>query len=190
MCIDIGGAGALANSLAGSGANGSEDFRVRQRFSTTVRLPGYAGGSTDTAAVVAFIQGRNNGAETGSATVQAPGGGFVGGAACASAFALSLPMLLNQRDVIAGNNSKAEPGTDKPAEARSDKTAERRITNTAQASETRQQSETASQTFAHHVRKVKRDSGTAASYSHSNSWVKSPSVNAQQDKTKRGGVGR
>jgi hypothetical protein len=82
MCIDIGGAGALANSIAGSGANGGTDFRVRQRFGTTVRLPGYAGASTDTAAVVTFIQGRNAGAETGSATVQAPGGGFVGGAAC------------------------------------------------------------------------------------------------------------
>ena len=84
LCVDIGGAGALANSLVGSGANGGTDFRVRQRFSTTVRLPGYVGGATDTAAVVAFIQGRNTGAETGSATVQAPGPGFLGGGACAS----------------------------------------------------------------------------------------------------------
>ena len=86
MCIDIGGAGALANSLAGSGANGSEDFRVRQRFNTTVRLPGYVGANNNDAAVVAFIQGRNTGAETGSATnnVAGGGGGFVGGAACAS----------------------------------------------------------------------------------------------------------
>jgi hypothetical protein len=72
----------LANSLAGSGANGGTDFRVRQRFGTTVRLPGYVGGATDTAAVVTFIQGRNTGTETGSATVQAPGAGFVGGVPC------------------------------------------------------------------------------------------------------------
>ncbi|HEY3582719.1 MAG TPA: Ig-like domain-containing protein, partial [Pyrinomonadaceae bacterium] len=84
MCIDIGGAGALANSIAGSSANGGTDFRVRQRFGTTVRLPGYGGAATDTAAVVAYIQGRNTGSETGSATVQSPGGGFVGGAACSS----------------------------------------------------------------------------------------------------------
>jgi len=84
MCLDIGGAGALANSIAGAGANGSSDFRVRQRFNTTVRLPGYGGTNQDTAAVVAFIQGRNTGSETGQATVPAPftGGGFVGGAAC------------------------------------------------------------------------------------------------------------
>jgi hypothetical protein len=82
LCVDIGGAGALANSIAGSGANGGTDFRLRQRFGTTVRLPGYGGAPTDTAAVIAFVQGRNTGSETGSATVEAPGVGFVGGAAC------------------------------------------------------------------------------------------------------------
>jgi hypothetical protein len=82
-CFDIGGAGALENTLVGSGAGGGTDFRVRQRLGTTVTLPGYAGAPTDTTAVVAFIQGRNAGTETGSATVQAPGGGFVGGAPCA-----------------------------------------------------------------------------------------------------------
>ncbi len=54
MCVDIGGAGALANSLAGSGGNGVEDFFVRQRFLTTVRLPGYGGANNDNAAVVAL----------------------------------------------------------------------------------------------------------------------------------------
>jgi hypothetical protein len=77
-------AGISGNTMAGSGANGSTDFRLRQRFNTTVRLPGYAGGNTDTDAVVSFVQGNNPGAETGSATVPSPftGGGFVGGAAC------------------------------------------------------------------------------------------------------------
>jgi hypothetical protein len=83
LCVDIGGAGALANSLAGSGANFGTDFRLRQRIDTTVRLPGYAGAATDTAAAVAFVEGRNTGSETGSATHNSPpGGGFTGGAAC------------------------------------------------------------------------------------------------------------
>ena len=82
MCASITG-----NTMAGSaGAGGVSDFRVRQRFFTTVRLPGYAGLAGDTAAVVAFVQGNNPGAETGSATANFPlgGGGFVGGAACAT----------------------------------------------------------------------------------------------------------
>jgi hypothetical protein len=72
------------NSLAGSAVVGLDDFRLRQRFNTTVRLPGYGGAPGDTAAVVAFIQGNNPGIESGSATADFPptGGGFVGGAAC------------------------------------------------------------------------------------------------------------
>ena len=72
------------NTLAGSGGSGTTDFRLRQRFRTTFRLPGYAGAAGDTAAVVAFVQGNNPGTETGSATANFPagGGGFVGGAAC------------------------------------------------------------------------------------------------------------
>ena len=108
LCVDIGGAGALANSLVGSGANGGTDFRVRQRFSATVRLPGYVGGATDTAAVVAFIQGRNTGAETGSATVQAPGPGFLGGAACASPSAMSLPRNTTRQDQFARASEPAK----------------------------------------------------------------------------------
>ena len=72
------------NILAGSAVAGLDDFRLRQRFNTTVRLPGYANTAGNTAAVVAFVQGNNPGVETGSATVDFPvtGGGFVGGAAC------------------------------------------------------------------------------------------------------------
>ena len=72
------------NTLGGSGGSGTTDFRLRQRFLTTFRLPGYGGAAGDTAAVVAFVQGNNTGAETGSATANFPagGGGFVGGAAC------------------------------------------------------------------------------------------------------------
>ncbi|HSK63419.1 MAG TPA: hypothetical protein VK893_06255, partial [Pyrinomonadaceae bacterium] len=167
LCIDIGGAGALANTLGGSGANGSEDFRVRQRFSTTVRLPGYAGGNTDTAAVVAFIQGRNTGAETGSATVQAPGGGFVGGAACATAFvAANKAQLTNQQDQVAQTN------TPEPSKV------------SAESVETRKPAPIASESFAQHAKKAKRDTGAVASYSRNNSWMGSSSVRAVQDKSR------
>ena len=87
LCAGIGGAGALANSITGAGTNGADptatDFRVRQRFATTVKLPGYGGSTTDDAAVVTFIKGNNGGTPTGSATHQVPpGGGFIGGTAC------------------------------------------------------------------------------------------------------------
>ena len=92
VCADVGGAGGLANSVAGSGANVGTDIRLRQRQSTTVRLPGYGGGNTDVAAVQTYLAGRNggNGAPTTLASVNSPpGGGFVntaGGAACAQPF--------------------------------------------------------------------------------------------------------
>lgn len=77
FCVAISG-----NSMAGSGLHGGTDFRLRQRQQTTVRLPGYAGGNTNTTAVTTFIQGSNSGT-TGSVTVNVPpGGGFVGGASC------------------------------------------------------------------------------------------------------------
>lgn len=83
ICLNMGGAGALANSITGTGTDGGTDFRLRQRQSTTVRLPGYAGANNDNAAVVSFIQGRNGGTPTGSATNTVPtGGGFVGGVPC------------------------------------------------------------------------------------------------------------
>lgn len=83
ICTDVGGAGALANNLVGSGANGGTDFRLRQRQATTVRLPGYGGANNNDAAVVAFVQGRNTGGPSGLASNTVPtGGGFVGGAAC------------------------------------------------------------------------------------------------------------
>jgi Bacterial Ig domain/Bacterial cadherin-like domain len=84
------------NSIIGSGRNGGTDFRLRQRFDTVVRLPGYGGTAFDTAAVTAFMQNQNDanpnstGAEaptpSGAALTDQPSGGqgFVGGAACAS----------------------------------------------------------------------------------------------------------
>lgn len=56
------------------------DIRVRQRNDGTVRLPGYAGGATDTAAVISYLNGRN--VEVSSSTATADSSGFSGGAAC------------------------------------------------------------------------------------------------------------
>jgi hypothetical protein len=86
VCLDLGGVGAAANSITGSGSGGAAgtDFRLRQRFLTTVRLPGYAGANSDNAAVTVFVQARNGGTPTGLVqnTVSTGGGGYVGGAAC------------------------------------------------------------------------------------------------------------
>jgi hypothetical protein len=67
--LNFGGAGALANTLT-HGVGAPDDFRIRQRFDSRIELPGYAGTAFDTAAVVSYIQGRNNGSagEPGSVT--------------------------------------------------------------------------------------------------------------------------
>jgi hypothetical protein len=84
FCAQIGGAGALANAITGSGVLGGTDFRLRQRQGTTVRLPGYAGANNNDAAVVTFVQSNNGGTPSGTVTntVGTGGGGYVGGAAC------------------------------------------------------------------------------------------------------------
>jgi large repetitive protein len=71
------------NSVVGSGLS-TDDIRLRQRFNTTIRLPGYAGANNDTAAVNAFVSANNTGGPTVSSAhnVGGGGGGFVGGAAC------------------------------------------------------------------------------------------------------------
>jgi hypothetical protein len=82
MCADIGGAGALSNTFTHSlgGSIPAGDIRVRQRNDGTVRLPGYGGGATDTAAVIAYLNGRN--AEVSPSTATADSTGFAGGGAC------------------------------------------------------------------------------------------------------------
>ncbi len=84
ICVDIGGAGALANTINGSGANGGTDVRLRQRQSTTVRLPGYGGANNDNTAVQNYLIGRNVASPTALAenTVASGVGGFIGGAPC------------------------------------------------------------------------------------------------------------
>lgn len=84
ICADFGGAGGLRNtfthSLGGTMAGG--DIRARQRNDGTYRLPGYAGGATDTAAVVAYLSGRNT--VVSAPTASADSTGFGGGGACAA----------------------------------------------------------------------------------------------------------
>ncbi len=80
VCAEIGGAGALANAITGSGANGGTDFRLRQRQNTTLRLPNYAGLNNDNTAAVTFVAGNNGGASgLASNTVGSGGAGFTGG---------------------------------------------------------------------------------------------------------------
>ncbi|MDQ1422435.1 MAG: hypothetical protein QOJ52_4397, partial [Acidimicrobiaceae bacterium] len=90
-CAVIGGAGTQANSLGSAGADavpsvgGGQDVRLRQRQSTSIRLPGYAGAATDTAAVQAFVIGNNpsGGASAVASVNSPPGGGFTGtGSTC------------------------------------------------------------------------------------------------------------
>ena len=85
-CAVIGGAGALANQVHASGSDGTPatgidaDIRLRQRQSTTIQLPGYAGTATDTAAVQSYLNARNSsGTSSLAATSSPPGGGFVNG---------------------------------------------------------------------------------------------------------------
>jgi hypothetical protein len=84
VCAAISG-----NSMKGSAqaGQGGADFELDQEFGSTIKLPGYAGGSQDTNAVVSFLQGNNtgNGTPSGIATTSGSGGGFSntsGGAAC------------------------------------------------------------------------------------------------------------
>jgi hypothetical protein len=85
-CAQIGGAGALANTLSASGKDGvpatgvgDVDVRLRQRQNTTIRLPGYGGGATDTAMVQAFVAGNNGAGGTPTVLAQTgTGGGYTG----------------------------------------------------------------------------------------------------------------
>jgi hypothetical protein len=87
VCLQLGGAGALANTFS-HGAGAPDDFRLRKRFEATVRLPGYGGGTDQTVGsldqVVSFIRGQNTGSagEPGSAAASGAGGGYTGGGAC------------------------------------------------------------------------------------------------------------
>jgi hypothetical protein len=76
-CAVVGGSGGLVNTVNGTGTNGAPDIRLRQRQSTTFRLPSYAGGPTDAATVQAFVGANNAVSPTVLASINS--GGFTGG---------------------------------------------------------------------------------------------------------------
>ncbi|HEY8189013.1 MAG TPA: hypothetical protein VIF64_23305, partial [Pyrinomonadaceae bacterium] len=92
VCWDVGGGGALNNTVTGDWATGSSQASLflRQRFSgnASIRLPGYGGGSADNAAVTTYLNGRNSitaGPSPGQVAVLVTHSGvtpFTGGAAC------------------------------------------------------------------------------------------------------------
>jgi uncharacterized repeat protein (TIGR01451 family) len=94
MCLD------LANNKGA--ASVGNDFTVRQRFITTMQLPGYTGANTNNAAVQTFLDVTNANDPLGPANdwfisnqISSGGGGFVnspGGAACAQPSAPALAM--------------------------------------------------------------------------------------------------
>jgi hypothetical protein len=110
-CADIGGAAALSNNITNGGKGvvnpNNVDVRLRQRQSTTVRLPGYGGANTDNTAVQSYLLGRNttrvqpNGAAA-SNTVPT-GGGFIGGAACTQPTVPALPDVAENSVVNRGD---------------------------------------------------------------------------------------
>lgn len=84
LCVDIGGTGGLANTITHSlgGTLVGGDIRVRQRFESPIKLPGYGGGSVDTAAVQAYLDGRNVEVSLSTASAFLGSGAFLGGSAC------------------------------------------------------------------------------------------------------------
>jgi VCBS repeat-containing protein len=58
-CLDIGGAGALANNLTGSSTAGSTNLRLEMNGEATAKLAGYGGGAHEHAAVQSYLAARN-----------------------------------------------------------------------------------------------------------------------------------
>jgi len=58
-CLDIGGAGALANNLTGSASPENPNLRLSMNGEATLQLPGYGGSAHDNAAVQTYLAGRN-----------------------------------------------------------------------------------------------------------------------------------
>ncbi len=65
LCLTAGGAGALQNSMVGSGP--IADFRIRQRNTGATNVIGYAGGATNNGALVTYVQSQNTGTPSGTA---------------------------------------------------------------------------------------------------------------------------
>jgi hypothetical protein len=82
LCADI--QNNNAPTAGDESSSAGRDYLIRQRMITTMTLPSYAGGSTDTAAVASYIQNRNTDGTTSSVFVATPSGGgcYLGGASC------------------------------------------------------------------------------------------------------------
>jgi hypothetical protein len=111
ICADISG-----NTVAST----STHIRLRQRFATTIALPGYGGQNNDNAAVQNYLAGRNN-ASTYSAVNSVPtGGGFVnGGSGCTQPAASSATLPADDLNNPAQEAESAAPTTATAAPAAS-----------------------------------------------------------------------
>ena len=109
ICLDLGN-----NTMENGGFSGppvfADDVNIRQRFDSIVRMPGYAGGSKDTAAVQTYIANRNPGAETvvASASANAAPSGYFNtnpaGSACPAASAPTGASLITMAANQSGRN--------------------------------------------------------------------------------------
>ncbi|HEX8366673.1 MAG TPA: FG-GAP-like repeat-containing protein [Allosphingosinicella sp.] len=125
--------GLLEITLTGNNVNGSmpgvvgagDDIRLRQRFLTTIKLPGYGGAAGDNPAVNTFVANNNN--VDGLPTVTsvdnfgAGGGGFIGGADLITAEAPPAPSEDSAPVVTVDDGAPAAPtpdtsGDDTPAD--------------------------------------------------------------------------
>ena len=82
VCLDAGGPLADRNhlTLAGNEPAGGADIRVRRGQAVNLRMPGYAGGTDDDAAVSTYLSGRN---DVTSLSITSPGTGTYSGGAAA-----------------------------------------------------------------------------------------------------------
>jgi methionine-rich copper-binding protein CopC len=199
-CADIGGAG-VGNNVAGGGkgavAPNNADIRLRQRFGTTVRLPGYVGPARDNvdfdvAEVATYLAGRNT-LTTAAGNSVATGGGFVGGAACTQpSFAFAKPKVTTQRDYFA----RASQPTTRSVKTEAGPSVSKADTPTVVSSE-----RAISQSFSHHAKVVKRNTvmpvnhparnavnSSTVQVQNVNDSVGRPQFNAMQDKKPRTGV--
>jgi uncharacterized repeat protein (TIGR01451 family) len=89
-----------------------DEMSVRARSIATMRFPGYTGGTTDTAALVTYLQGRNPAG--GTATASVSGGStfnntIPAGTACTQPTAPTLPSLPLVSSVESHNSTESHP---------------------------------------------------------------------------------
>jgi hypothetical protein len=83
LCAVLGGsAPGDRNTLTGSGGAGNPDFWLMNEQNDVINLPGYGGGATNTAAVLAFVQGNNSPGATGEVDLLGAGSFTGSGTTC------------------------------------------------------------------------------------------------------------